>query len=161
MNKFHQNTLVLECVSFGFHVELVISTNTQPLRHFHLQMLVDFASVPVFAQHSAQNSHSAHPKNSGRHACVGCSLTFADSTVSAFALCLHVCTSAGSRVDSNGFANNQTILHQFPHGQTYSSRKKHSQTSGCLGNVAGFVGVEPDLTLSTSKNTGGKPLLQT
>merc|ERR1719481_801684 len=71
VNEFHQDALVLEHVTLGFDVELVI------------EMSVDLLVFAVFLQQTPQDSHTPHPQLLDGHPSVGCSLALAGAGVTA------------------------------------------------------------------------------
>jgi len=87
VDKLHQNSFVLENVTLGLDVELVI------------EMSVDFLIFSVLIQQSPQDSHASHPELLNGHAGVGRSLSLSGAGVTTLSTSEGVFARASARVD--------------------------------------------------------------
>ena len=134
---FNQVSLVLEGVTLGGLVQSVV------------QVLVDLASVSVLGQQSSQNSQSSHPDNLLRHTGVLGTLSLTVTGVSTSSLGFSQGSSSRSRVHSVRLLHNEAVSVQLSDGSTRVS----------VGDLSGFIGVEPDLSLTHANDGGSKSLL--
>merc|ERR1712002_721244 len=74
VNVFHQNSLVLEHITLGFHVQVVV------------QMKIDFLLLSVFSQKSSKDTHTVHPHHFFRHPSIGCTMSFTESLMTSLPL---------------------------------------------------------------------------
>merc|ERR1739848_371309 len=93
VDEFHQYALILEHVSFAFHVKVMV------------KMTVNLLRLSVLLQETAKNPHSAHPEHFDRHTRIGSTLTLSCTSVATFATSNCVLTNTGTRMHSHGFAN--------------------------------------------------------
>jgi len=122
VDEFHQNSLVLEHVSLGFDVELVI------------EMSVDLLVFAVFLEQSPQDSHTPHPQFLNRHASVGSSLALAGTRVTTLSASKGIFPRTRARVNRLRLLDDQTVLDQ-----------PTDVLSGVgVGDLIDFVGVHPD-----------------
>jgi hypothetical protein len=63
VDVFHQDTLVLETVTLGLEVKVVI------------QVLVDLTSFSVLGEETTENTHTTHPDNLAGHTSIGSTLS--------------------------------------------------------------------------------------
>lgn len=101
VDELHQDALVLEHVTLGLHVQLVV------------QVTVDLLRVTVLLQQTTQHSHALHPQELDGHTRVGRTLALAESAVTSLAASLLVLAHTVTRVDHDGLLDDQTILDQF------------------------------------------------
>ena len=139
VNVFHQHTLVLEHITLGLHVQAVV------------EMFVNLARFTVFTQQTAQNTLSSHPNHRRRHARISGTTSLTRAHVATFALGFVLHSHTRSRVNDLGFAKDQTVLDQLSYGLTRIG----------ISNLGGFIGIQPNLALTTAKHTGSQALLQT
>ena len=101
VDVFHQDTLVLEAVTLGLEVQVVV------------QVLVDLASLTVLAEKTAENAHAAHPEGLLAHTSIGSTLALTMAHVATEALGLEALTETLARSTNLGLADDQTILDQL------------------------------------------------
>lgn len=168
----NEGTLVLEGVTLGEKVQLVV------------EVLVDLSGGAVLDQKTAEDTETAHPQNlavirvSKNSTCV-CSphcatyvpskrvrwpgrwcipghtgvlgtLPLTETTVTTDAAGGVQLTGTGARVHGDGLADDEAILDELADGLARVG----------VGNLAGLVGVEPDLALAAADNGGRKALLR-
>lgn len=170
---FNESTLVLEGVTLGEVVQLVV------------EVPVDLSGSTVLDEKTAEDTEAAHPEDlaidmrvsrrsqsihsphsiacpppdSGRchrdcipwHTSIRSTLPLTEPTVSANSSGGSQGTGAGTRVHGDGLADDETILDELA----------DRLTGVGVGDFAGLVGVEPDLALSTSDHGGREALLRT
>lgn len=100
VNEFHQDALVLKHIALGLEVQLMV------------QMLVNLARLPVFAQQSAQHSLAAHPEDRLGHAGISGTVTLTRAAVPSLSLGNKQGAHTEARVDGLGLADDQTVLDQ-------------------------------------------------
>ena len=76
-------------------------------------MLVDLLCLAVLAQQVPEHPHAPDPQDLDRHTGVGRSLALAMAHVTALATSLGILAHAGTGVDLDGLADDQTILDQL------------------------------------------------
>jgi len=138
VDVLHKDTLVLENVTLGLQVELVV------------HVLVELLSLAVLGQHAAEDAHTTDPEELDWHTGIGSTLALTGTSVATLAAGLGVQSCAGARVNNNWLADDQTVL---------------DETSDLvarvgISNVGVLVGVKPDLVLATLHDGGGEPLLE-
>lgn len=101
VDVLHQDALVLEHVTLGLHVQLVV------------QVPVDLLRVPVLLQQTTQHSHALHPQELDGHTGIGRTLALAEATVTSLAARLSVLAHTVPGVDHDGLLDDQTVLDQF------------------------------------------------
>jgi len=122
VDEFHQNALVLEHVSLGFDVELVV------------EMPIDLLVFAVLLEQSPQDSHTPHPQLLDRHSGVGSSLALAGTRVTALSASEGIFPRARARVNRLRLLDDQTVLDQ-----------PTDVLSGVgIGDLIDFIGVHPD-----------------
>ena len=84
------------------------------------------------------------------HTSVGGTLPLTETTVTANAAGGSQLTGTGARVHGDGLADDEAILDELADGLARVG----------VGNLAGLVGVEPDLALAAADNGGRKALLR-
>ncbi len=168
----NEGTLVLEGVTLGEVVQLVV------------EVLVDLSGGAVLDQKTTEDTETAHPENLAMvrvsnssmcvcspHSAVSCpsyrvrwpsrwcipghtgvlgTLPLTETTVTADAAGSCQLTGTGARVHGDGLADDETILDELADGLARVG----------VGNLAGLVGVEPDLALAAADNGGRKALLR-
>ena len=80
----------------------------------NLQVSVDFLGFPVFFKETTQHPHTSHPDHLLRHTGVGCTLPLSGACVATLPASKSVLADASPGVHGYGFADNKTILDQFP-----------------------------------------------
>ena len=101
MDIFHQDTLVLEHITLGLEVELMV------------QMSINLATFTVLAQQTTQHTHSAHPKDGSRHTGISGTATLTSSSVTAKTLSSSLFTDTETGVRGFGLFYDQTVLGEF------------------------------------------------
>lgn len=101
VDSLDQDSLVLELVTLSLHVEEVVD------------VVVDLALLAILAEQSTKNSLSSNPENLGGHTSLLGTSALAWSVVTTLSLGLEVQSNSGSRVDSDGLLNDETILNQL------------------------------------------------
>lgn len=133
----NQSSLVLEGVTLGSHVQVVV------------QVLVDLASISVLSQQSSQDSQSSHPNNLRRHTGVSGTLSLTVTHVSTSLLGLGVSSSSRSGVDGDRLLDDGTVTVQLSDSLTRVGRSQ----------LGGLVRVQPHLSLTNTDDTGSESLL--
>ena len=126
VNVLHQHTLVLEDVTLSLHVKDVVPASTKyrqsyssspglhPItirpQHFHLQVPVDLARLTVLAQQTTEDTHAAHPEDSGGHTGLSGTVTLTGAGVTAETLSRSLLADTETRVGGFGLADDKTIL---------------------------------------------------
>jgi len=133
-----QNVLVLELVTLGGQVELVVD------------VLVDLLGFTVALEQPTEDTGATHGEDYGRHTGVLGSPAVTGAVVASSALLSLVALDTGARVHGARAADNDTILVQF--ADVLAGVGK--------GDFAGFVGVNPHALAAAFKHGGGEPPLQ-
>lgn len=129
-NGFNQDSSVLELVTLGGKVELVVKSS------------VNLLSLSVFSEKSSQDSLSSDPQDLGGHSAFGGTSAFTGTSVVTFALGLEVESGARARVDNLFALHYQSVLDEFT-----------NEDSGVgLSNLFDFVGIHPYTFLSALEN---------
>jgi len=168
---FNESTLVLEGVTLGEVVELVV------------EVLVNLSGGTVLDKKTAEDTETAHPEDLAvnnriskhsltalhrswclltpdllcwrycgcipRHTSVRSTLPLTETTVAANSSGSGQGSGTGARVHGDGLADNEAILDELADGLAGIG----------VGNLAGLVGVEPDLALAAADNGGREALL--
>jgi hypothetical protein len=137
VDVLHQDTLVLEDVTLRLEVQGVI------------QVLVDLTGFSVLAEKTTEDTHTAHPQDLTRHTSIGSTLALTVAHVATSTLSSGVLTNAEARVADLGLADDKTVLDELANVLARVG----------IGDLIGFVGVEPNLSLTTLENAGSKFLL--
>merc|ERR1712071_232021 len=131
VDELHQHTLVLEPITLGLHVKVVV------------QMAIDFLCFTIAFQQSPQHSHASNPHKLLGHTSIRSTLSLTKATVTALTASFCVFTNASTWVDGLGFLDDQTILNQLS-----------DVLAGIgVGNLVDFVRVKPNLPFATFHNT--------
>merc|ERR1719457_412266 len=101
VNIFHQHTFVLEHVTFGFHVQLVV------------QMKVYLLLLSILAQKSSQNSHAVHPDHLLWHTSIRCTMSLAKSLMTSLPFRFQVSSCPCTTVHHLWLPDDQTIFDEF------------------------------------------------
>ncbi|GMR32270.1 hypothetical protein PMAYCL1PPCAC_02465, partial [Pristionchus mayeri] len=104
----------------------------------------------VLLEETAEDAHTSHPDNLLGHASILGSETLTSAGVTNLAAGLGELTSTEARVHSNGFADDETILHETTDVLARVG----------VGDLVDLIGVEPDLSLSALKNCRREAFLQ-
>ena len=138
VDMLDESTLVLEGVTLAEMIELVV------------QVLVDLAGGTVLDEETAEDTETTHPQDLAGHTSILGTLPLTKSTVATNPSGGSQGTSTGTRVHCDGFADDETIGHEFADGLAGVG----------VGNFIDFVGIQPDLALSASNNGRRKALLR-
>lgn len=76
-------------------------------------MTVDFLRLTVAFQQATKDSHASDPEQLLWHTGVGRTFPLAKAAVTSLTTSLSVFANTGTRVDSHGFLDDQTILDEF------------------------------------------------
>jgi hypothetical protein len=154
VDVFHQDTLVLETVTLGLEVELVV------------QVLVDLASFSVLGQETTEDTHTAHPDNLAGHTSIGGTLSLTVTHVTTVTLGSSTLEDTEARLRDLGLTNDQTILDELTDVGTFTNTVIYlfgiqviKLTRVGVGDFVDFIGVEPDLSLTTLEDGSSKTLL--
>jgi len=101
VNGLHKNVLVLELVTLGSKVQLVVD------------MLVDLLAFSVFLEQSTENTSSADGENLAWHTSVTGTLSVTSSLMATLALLGFVSLDTGARVHGDLTSDDKTILEKF------------------------------------------------
>ena len=138
MDGLNENSLVLVLVTLGAHIKEVVD------------VVVDLSLLAILAEESSQNSLSSDPQDLGGHTSLSGSSTLAGAGVSTLPLGQEVQSNSGSRVDSDGLLDDESILDKLANSLSGVSNS----------NLAGLVRVEPDTALSALGDRSGKASLE-
>jgi len=137
VDVFHEDTLVLKHITLGLEVQGVV------------QVLVDLASFSVLAEKATEDSHAAHPQNLTGHTGISGTLALTVTHVATSTLGSSVLANTETRVRNLGLADDQTILNELANVLARVG----------VGDLVGFIGIEPNLSLATFEDAGGESLL--
>ena len=137
VDVLHENTLVLEDVTLGLEVELVV------------EVLVDLARLAVLAQESAEDTLASHPHDLGGHTGLRGTLAVTLSGTTAGTLGGGGGTGTRSRAADDGLADDLAVTDELADVGTRVG----------VANVVLLGGVEPDLALTASEDRGREALL--
>lgn len=101
VNGLHKNVLVLELVTFGSEVQLVVD------------VLVDLLGVSVLLEESTENASSAHSEHLDGHTSLTGSLSVTSALMTAFALLGLVSLDTGAGVHGHLASHDETILEEL------------------------------------------------
>jgi len=132
LNGLDQDLLVLEEVTLGEHVELVVKS------------LVDLSLLAEFAEESTEGSLSAHPKDLAGHSGVAGTLSLTDSAVSTFSLFEEALSGAVTGVDGHVLLENEAVLHKL----------FNVAAGGGQADLAQFLVVHPDAVAAALQHAG-------
>ena len=133
----NQRPLMLERIPLAEMIQLMI------------QMLVDLATSPILHQQAPQHPQPPHPEDLLRHARVRGTLPLAEAAVSADAAGGGELSGTGSRVHGDLLADDEAIGDELADGLAGVG----------VGDLRGFVGVEPDLAFAAAGHGGGEAFL--
>merc|ERR1719394_1435046 len=138
VDVLHEDTLVLESVTLGLQVQLVI------------QVAINLLGLPISLKQPPENTHPHDP-----HSLLGGSgilgtLALSETSVPSLPACFVVLANAGPGVDSNRLLDDKTILDELADVLARVG----------VGNLVDLVGVQPLLVLAALHDAGGKALLQ-
>ena len=151
----NQCSLVLEGVTLAQMVELVV------------QVLVDLTAGTILDEKTAENTETAHPDDLAvethqnvslssplqqcipRHTSIRSTLPLTEATVSADSSCGCEFPGARSRVHGDGLSDDEAICNELADGLAGVG----------IGDLAGLIGIEPDLALSAADNGSREALL--
>jgi large subunit ribosomal protein L19e len=137
LDVFNQTTLVLEGVTLGEVVQLVV------------EVLVDLAGGTVADEETTEDTHAAHPEEGAGHTGLLGTLALTQTAVTADPAGLGELTGAGARVHGNGLADDEAILDELADGLAGVG----------VGDFAHLIGVEPNLALAAADHGGREALL--
>ena len=138
VDVFNESTLVLEGVTLGEVVELVV------------EVLVDLASGTVLDEKTAEDSEAAHPEDLAGHTSILGTLPLTETTVSANSSGGSQGSGTGTGVCGNRLADDEAIANELADGLAGVG----------VGDFVNLVGVEPDLALSAADNGRREALLR-
>lgn len=101
VNGLHKDVLVLELVTLGTEVQLVVD------------VLVDLLGVTVLLEESTENASSAHGEDLNGHTGLAGSLSVTSSLMATLALLGLVSLNAGARVHGDLTSHDKAILEEF------------------------------------------------
>ena len=139
VDVLHQDTLVLEDVTFRLHVQIVV------------QVLIDLTGFTILAKQSPQDALTPHPEHGNGHTRVSGTTPFASTHMATLPLRFQHLPYATAAVHRRRLADNEAVFHQTAHGLARVRRR----------NVAGLVRVEPDLAFAALENGSSQTLLKT
>jgi len=137
VNEFHQDTFVLEHVTLGLQVQLVV------------KMTVNLLGLTVTLEETPQNTHPFHPHFFLGHSGILGTFPLTVTGMTALATSFGVVTNTGPRMDSDRLLDHETILDKFA-----------DVLPGVgIGDLIDFIGIKPDLVLAAFHNRSGQALL--
>ena len=101
LNGLDEDLLVLEHVTLGEHVELVV------------QSLVNLSLFAELSEESSESSLSPHPQYLAGHSSVTGTFPLSDTAMSAFPLFKETLSSSMSRMDSDVLLEDKTVLDEL------------------------------------------------
>ena len=104
----NKNVLVLELVTLGGEVELVV------------HLAIDLLLVSVSLEEATEDAKTAHPEDLLGHTGVAGTLSLTDTLMAALALGLGPSLAAGARVGGHDLSHDQAVLHKLPNVLAYS-----------------------------------------
>jgi hypothetical protein len=107
VDVFHQDTLVLETVTLGLEVKVVI------------QVLIDLTSFSVLGKETTENTHTTHPDNLAGHTSIGSTLSLTVTHVATVTLSSGTFQNTETRLRDLGLTDNKTILDELTNVGTY------------------------------------------
>ena len=140
VDELHQDTLVLEHITLGLQVQLVVQVTVNLLSLpviIRLLEKIPTSHLPVSLEEPPEDPHPLDPELLLVGPGVGCSLPLTEPTVTTFSPGLVVGSHAGPGVDSHGLLDHQTVLDQLP-----------DVGAGVgVGDLVDLVGVQPHLRI--------------
>ena len=133
----NEGALVLEGVTLAQVVQLVV------------EVLVDLAAGAVLDEKTTEDTKAAHPENLRGHTGVGSTLSLTVATVAANSAGKVELASTGAGVHRDGLSDDEAI------GNQLADRLARVG----IGNLALFVGIQPDLALAAADDRRGKAFL--
>ena len=109
VDVLHKDTLVLEDVTLGLHVEDVV------------KVTVDLAGLTVLAQETTENTLTTHPDDGGGHTGLGGTLTLTGTGVTTSTLGSELLAVTEKRVHGLGLLDDETILDELANVLAYES----------------------------------------
>lgn len=138
MDGLNQDSLVLELVTLGSHVEKVID------------VVIDLSLLTILAEQSTENSLSSDPQDLGGHTSLLGTSALAGAHVTTLSLGSEVQSNSGARVDGDGLLNDETILYQLANSLSGVSQS----------DIAGLIRVKPDAALTALRDGSCKTSLK-
>lgn len=102
MDSLNENVLVLELVTLGGEVELVV------------HLAIDLLLVSISLEESTENAKTAHPDDLLGHTGVASTLSLSGALMATLALGLSPFLAAGARVGSNDLPHDESVLDKLP-----------------------------------------------
>ena len=133
VDGFHEHSLVLELVSLGGKVQLVV------------KVAVDLLRLPVLAEQAAEHALATHPEHLEGHTCIHATLALTVPSVTSLGLGSHVSLVTGLGVDGVLLLAGVVGLDELA----------HALAGGGVGDLAGLIGVEPHLGVAQEGWWGG------
>jgi hypothetical protein len=130
VDMLNQGSLVLESVTLAQVVEFVV------------QVLVDLATGTVLDKKTSEDTKTTHPNDLARHTSIRSTLPLTKTTVSTNSSCSCEFPGTRSRMHGNGLSDDEAICDEL----------SDSLAGIGVGDLAGLIGVEPDLALSAADN---------
>jgi len=101
VDELHEDTLVLENVTLGLHVQVVV------------HVLVDLAGLAELAEKTTEDTLAAHPDDTGGHTGLGGTLALTSAGVTTSALGSELLAVAEERVHGLGLLDDEAILDEL------------------------------------------------
>ena len=138
VDVLHQDTLCTISVTLGELVEVGID------------VLIDLTGSTVLSKKSTKDSDSSHPKKLGGNTGITSTTSLTETSVVASVLGLLSALDTRAGVNGLRLADDETVLNQFADILTRVSQS----------NFSNFVGIHPDLALTTLKDGSSESLLK-
>lgn len=138
VDGFHQDVLVLELVTLGTEVELVVD------------VLVDLLGVTVLPEEATEDTGAADGEHLGGHTRISATLTVTGTLMATLALFGLVSLDTGAGVHGDLASDDEAILVQLADVLAGVGKS----------DFLALVGVNPNALLSTLEDGGSKPSLQ-
>ena len=101
VDVFHQDTLVLETVTLGLEVKVVI------------QVLVDLTSFSVLGKKTTEDTHTTHPDDLAAHTGIGSTLSLTMAHMATVTLGSSTLENTETRLRDLGLADDETVLDEL------------------------------------------------
>lgn len=138
VDSLDQDSLVLELVSLGSHVEVVVD------------VIIDLTLLAVLAQESSENSLSSDPKDLSRHTSLSGTSALTGTSVTTLSFSEKVQSHSGPGVDSDGLLDDETVLNELANSLSGVSQS----------NLAGLIRIEPNSALTALGDRSRKTSLK-
>jgi hypothetical protein len=107
VDVLHQDTLVLETVTLGLEVKMMI------------QVLIDLTSFSVLGKKTTEDTHTTHPDNLATHTSISSTLSLTVTHVATVTLGSSTFENTETRLRDLGLTDDKTVLDELTDVSTY------------------------------------------